>query len=102
MSRPKILEGLTATPSAPKYHLYRWCDYVELRCLTHKDKRFSRDNLQESMLESKGITITSPSIEEIDDEEFEYQNKRLQWGMVPDPLDIGNYKDELKAAKGKM
>lgn len=71
MSRPKILEGLTATPSAPKYHLYRWCDYVELRCLTHKDKRFSRDNLQESMLESKGITITSPSIEEIDDEEFE-------------------------------
>ena len=32
----------------------------------------------------------------IDDEEFEYQQKRLEWGMVPDPLDIGNYKDEMK------
>lgn len=36
----------------------------------------------------------------IDDEEFEYQNQRLKWGMVPDPLDIGNYKDEMKKAKG--
>lgn len=71
MSKPKILEGLTTTPSAPKYHLYRWCDYVELRCLTHKDKRFSRDNLQEAMIESKGVTTTSPSIEEIEEEEFE-------------------------------
>ena len=32
----------------------------------------------------------------IDDEEFEYQQQRLKWGMVPDPLDIGNYKDEAK------
>lgn len=36
----------------------------------------------------------------IDDEEFEYQNQRLKWGMVPDPLDIGNYKDEMKKVKG--
>lgn len=34
----------------------------------------------------------------IDDEEFEYQKQRLEWGLVPDPLDIGNYKDEMKAA----
>jgi hypothetical protein len=33
---------------------------------------------------------------QIDDEEFEYQQKRLEWGMIPDPLDIGNYKDEMK------
>jgi hypothetical protein len=32
----------------------------------------------------------------IDDEEFEYQHQRLKWGLVPDPLDIGNYKDEVK------
>lgn len=32
----------------------------------------------------------------IDDEEFEYQKQRLDWGLVPDPLDIGNYKDEVK------
>jgi hypothetical protein len=34
----------------------------------------------------------------IDDEEFEYQKQRLNWGLVPDPLDIGNYKDEMKKA----
>jgi hypothetical protein len=34
----------------------------------------------------------------IDDEEFEYQKQRLDWGLVPDPYDIGNYKDEMKAA----
>lgn len=38
----------------------------------------------------------------IDDEEFAYQKQRLEWGLVPDPLDIGNYKDELKAAKGGL
>jgi len=32
----------------------------------------------------------------IDDEEFEHQKQRLDWGLVPDPLDIGNYKDEMK------
>lgn len=37
----------------------------------------------------------------IDDEEFEYQKQRLDWGLVPDPLDIGNYKDEMKKAQGR-
>lgn len=36
----------------------------------------------------------------IDDEEFEYQKQRLEWGLVPDPLDIGNYKDEMKKLGG--
>jgi hypothetical protein len=31
----------------------------------------------------------------IDDEEFEYQNQRLKWGLTPDPLDIGEYKDSV-------
>ena len=35
----------------------------------------------------------------IDDEEFEYQKQRLNWGLVPDQLDIGVYKDEMKEAK---
>lgn len=35
----------------------------------------------------------------IDDEEFEYQKQRLNWGLTPDPLDIGVYKDSLKEAK---
>lgn len=33
----------------------------------------------------------------IDDEQFEYQKARLEQGLVPDPFDIGNYKDELAA-----
>jgi hypothetical protein len=36
----------------------------------------------------------------IDDEEFQNQKQRLDWGLVPDPLDIGNYKDEMKKLKG--
>lgn len=36
----------------------------------------------------------------INDEEFEYQQQRLNWGLVPDPLDIGEYKDQVRAAKG--
>lgn len=36
----------------------------------------------------------------IDDEEYEYQQQRLAWGLVPDPLDIGNYKDEMKNLRG--
>jgi hypothetical protein len=32
----------------------------------------------------------------IDDEEFDYQKQRLEWGLTPDPLDIGVYKDSLK------
>lgn len=31
----------------------------------------------------------------IDDEEFDYQNERLKWGLTPDPLDIGVYKDSM-------
>jgi hypothetical protein len=36
----------------------------------------------------------------INDEEFEHQKQRLDWGLVPDPFDIGNYKDEMKKLKG--
>jgi hypothetical protein len=45
---------------------------------------------------SEGRPLFLSGRRKIDDEEFEYQQKRLEWGMVPDPLDIGNYKDEMK------
>jgi hypothetical protein len=35
----------------------------------------------------------------IDDEEFDHQKQRLQWGLVPDSLDVGNHKDEMKALR---
>lgn len=68
-SKP-ILENLTTAPNAANYKLYRWADYVELRCLTHRDKRFSRDNLAEAIGESKDLNSdgddTEPSADEID------------------------------------
>ena len=36
----------------------------------------------------------------IDDEEFQHQKQRLDWGLIPDPYDIGNYKDEMKKLGG--
>ena len=51
-----ILSDVTIAPGIPRYQRYRWCDYVELRCLTHMDKRFSRDNLAEAVGESKELT----------------------------------------------
>lgn len=51
-----VLEGVTITPRAPQYAKYRWCDYIELRCLTHIDHRFSRDALAEALKESKEVS----------------------------------------------
>lgn len=38
----------------------------------------------------------------IDDEEYEYQQQRLKWGLTPDPLDIGEYKDQMAALKNNQ
>lgn len=32
----------------------------------------------------------------INDEEYQEQIQRLNWGLTPDPLDIGEYKESLK------
>jgi len=46
---------------------------------------------------SYGIYEGSPKFlagrRKIDDEEYEYQKQRLRLGLVPDPLDIGVYKE---------
>jgi len=45
---------------------------------------------------SEGRPVFLSGRRKIDDEEFEHQKQRLEWGLVPDPLDVGNYKDEMK------
>ena len=55
MSDAPVLESVTIVPTAAKFDRYRWCDYIELRCLTHVDRRFSRDGLAESIGESKDV-----------------------------------------------
>jgi hypothetical protein len=54
---------------------------------------------------SFGIDVGQPKFlsnrRKIDDEQFEYQKARLEQGLIPDPFDIGNYKDELAAYNKK-
>ena len=64
----------------------------------------SRMNALAEVVRSYGIDTGKPLFlsgrRKIDDEEFEHQKQRLEWGLVPDPLDIGNYKDEMRNLKG--
>ena len=64
----------------------------------------SRIDLLAKAVRHYGIEEGKPKFLEgsrkIDDEEFEYQKQRLKWGLTPDPLDIGVYKDEMKKLKG--
>jgi hypothetical protein len=68
-----------------------------------KDNK-SRINALADVVRSYGIHEGKPLFlagrRKIDDEEYEHQKQRLEWGLIPDPLDIGNYKDEMKKAKG--
>ena len=62
---PPVLENLSTPPQAAKHHLYRWCDYIELRCLTHIDGQFSRDNFKETVEENADTnTDTMPDEDE--------------------------------------
>lgn len=60
----------------------------------------SKIDLIAKEVRSYGIYEGSPKFlsgrRKIDDEEFEHQNERLKWGLTPDPLDIGVYKETFK------
>jgi len=62
-----LLENLTTAPNAGKNSYYQWCDYIEIRCLTHKDKRFSVDNLAEAIFESKDISHVPDELDDWED-----------------------------------
>lgn len=71
--------------------------------ITSKIGNKQRMALLADAVRAYGISDGAPKFlagkRKIDDEEFEYQKKRLEWGLVPDPFDIGNYKDEMKSLK---
>lgn len=73
-----VLEYVTVTPKAARYAKYRWCDYIELRCLTHVDHRFSRDSLVEALKESEEVSGDESDIN-------------------PDELDMSNGDDPAEA-----
>jgi len=80
----------------------RWIGDDEGNFLSVTSKKGNRSRIDALAKEvrSYGITVGKPLFlsgrRKIDDEEFEHQQQRLNWGLVPDPLDIGNYKDEMK------
>jgi len=67
-----------------------------------KNNRVKMDMLAREV-RSYGIYEGQPKFlsgrRKIDDEEFAYQKQRLEWGLVPDQLDIGVYKEEVAKAK---
>ncbi len=71
--------------------------------ITSKKENKSRIDALAREVRSFGIHEGRPKFlsarRKIDDEEFEYQKQRLNWGLIPDPMDIGNHKDEMKKLK---
>ena len=84
----------------------RWVGDDEGNYLSVTSKKGNRDRMDAITREvrSYGIYEGNPLFlsarRKIDDEEFEYQKQRLNWGLIPDPMDIGNYKDEMKKMGG--
>jgi hypothetical protein len=68
--------------------------------ITSKKGNRSRIDALAREVRSYGIYEGQPKFlsarRKITDEEYQEQEQRLRWGLVPDPLDIGNYKDEMK------
>jgi len=84
----------------------RWIGDDDGNFLSITSKKGNRANLDALAREVRtfGIYEGGPKFlsarRKINDEEFEHQKQRLDWGLVPDPFDIGNYKDEMKKLKG--
>lgn len=83
-------------------HDGRWVGDDEGNFLSITSKKGNKANMEAlaKVVRSYGIDHGKPLFlsgrRKIDDEEFEYQQQRLNLGLVPDPYDIGNYKDEMK------
>ena len=84
----------------------KWVGDDEGNYLSITSKKGNREKIEQlrKAVSHYGINRGQPKFlagrRKIDDEEFEYQQQRLKWGLTPDPLDIGEYKDQMKAAKG--
>jgi hypothetical protein len=80
----------------------RWIGDDEGNYLSITSKKGNKSRIEALAKEvmSYGITEGQPVFlsgrRKIDDEEYQYQQSRLNLGLVPDPLDIGSYKDDLK------
>ena len=84
----------------------RWIGDDDGNFLSVTSKKGNRTNIDALAREVstfgiyEGVPKFLSARRKINDEEFEHQKQRLDWGLVPDPFDIGNYKDEMKKLKG--
>ena len=84
----------------------RWIGDDDGNFLSITSKKGNRANIDALAREVRtfGIYEGGPKFlsarRKIDDEEFQHQKQRLDWGLVPDPLDIGSYKDDMKKLRG--
>jgi hypothetical protein len=80
----------------------RWIGDDEGNYLSITSKKNNKSRIEALAKEVRGFGIYEgqpkflSARRKVTDEEFEEQQSRLKWGLVPDPLDIGNYKDEVK------
>jgi hypothetical protein len=68
-SRPALLRDLGTPPKTGTSWLYRWADYAELRCLVHRDCRFSRDNFAEALQEAQDQNHDGEASAALDDKD---------------------------------
>ena len=54
-----------------------------------------RDAVREYGIE-EGKPVFLSGHRQVDDEEYEYQRQRLEWGLIPDELDAPAFKEDLK------
>ena len=82
-----------------------WDDDGNYLSITARKGNRSRIDALAREVRSYGIYEGGPKFlagrRKIDDEEFEHQKQRLEWGLVPDPLDIGVHKEEMQKLRNK-
>ncbi|NBW57331.1 hypothetical protein EBR43_06025 [bacterium] len=84
----------------------RWIGDDEGNYLSITSKKGNRSRIDALAREVRtyGIYEGGPKFlsarRKVTDEEYAEQEQRLKWGLIPDPLDIGNYKDEIKKLGG--
>lgn len=70
-----------------------------------KNDQVQINNLKDALKNEFGITEGKPvfmsGYRRVTDEEYQYQKQRLEWGLIPDELDIAAFQEEMEQNKIK-
>lgn len=74
-----------------------------LRLFGTKDNEKQKQLMRDFVRSEFGITDGKPffmsGVRPVDDEEYQHQKQRLEWGLIPDPLDIGAINEGRNASR---